>query len=83
MCAFFGSIYIMLMSLGWGWSHKDQIARRRGRGEACKLWMQTAISARAKKREALGETTSHAYQIILSLPPPLSLTFTKFSYHAS
>lgn len=65
---FFSSIYIVLMSLQGGGAIK---ARRRGRTEACKLWMQTAISARAKKREALGETTSHAYQIILPLPLPL------------
>lgn len=65
-----------------GRSPKCQIARRRWRGEACKLLMQTAISAREKKREALGETSSYAYQIILPIPPFLRLDFTKFSHRA-
>jgi len=50
--------------------YRPDCQEKREREEACKLWMQTAISARAKKREALGETTSHAYQIILPLPLP-------------
>lgn len=78
----FGGIYVMLMRSGWGRSPKCQIARRRWRGDACKLWMQTAISAREKKREALGETSSHAYQIILPIPPSLCLDFTKCSLRA-
>lgn len=78
----FGGIYVMLIRSGGGRSPKCQIARRRWRGEACKLWMQTAISAREKKRKALGETSSHAYQIILPIPPFLRLDFTKFSHRA-